>query len=133
MVKETEIKNVNEFYKGLRNKVANLFNLYDKVEMFKGMTEKQKRTIFEFGCACLSEVYNPIQKRYTKQERKKAELKLKQIRHQVCEEIRKFCRDNFTICLKDAPEQQQAEVLGYNNCLKELREFLNQIEQGEKK
>ena len=54
----------------------------------------------------------------------------KVIRHEICEKIREFCRDNFTICLKDTLEQQR-EVLGYNNCLKELRELLDKIERGE--
>ena len=66
-----DIKSVQDFYKALRDEVANLFNGYEKCRIFDGWTEQQKKECFGFGTHILSIVYNPIQKRYTKQERKK--------------------------------------------------------------
>lgn len=66
-----DIKSVQDFYKALRDEVAKLFNDYERYGIFDGWTEKQKKECFGFGTHILSIVYNPIQKRYTKQERKK--------------------------------------------------------------
>lgn len=66
-----EIKNVGEFYQALRNEVANLFNGYDRCGIFEGWTEKQKKECFGFGTHILSNVWLPIQKHYTKKERKR--------------------------------------------------------------
>lgn len=66
-----EIKTTNEFYQALRDRVTDLFNDYDRTRVFEGLSEKEKNTILQFGRGVLSVVYNPIQKRYTKQERKK--------------------------------------------------------------
>lgn len=68
-----DIKSVQDFYKALRDEVANLFNGYEKCGIFDGWTEQQKKECFGFGTHILSIIYNPIQKRYTKQERKKYE------------------------------------------------------------
>lgn len=72
-----EIKTTNEFYQALRSRVANLFNCYDCTGYFEGMSEQQKKIIFQFGCGVLSQVYNPIQKRYTKKARRKVEKTIK--------------------------------------------------------
>ena len=66
-----DIKNVGEFYNKLKEIVANAFNSWDECGLFDGLTEKQKRNIYLFGCCLLSRIYTPIQKRYTMQERKK--------------------------------------------------------------
>lgn len=66
-----DIKNVGEFYNQLKEIVANTFNSWDECGLFDGLTEKQKRDIYYFGCCLLSRIYTPIQKRYTMQERKK--------------------------------------------------------------
>lgn len=68
-----DIKSVKNFYKALRDEVANTFNSYERGGIFDGWTEQQKKECFGFGTHILSIVYNPIQKRYTKQERKKYE------------------------------------------------------------
>lgn len=68
-----DIKSVQDFYKALRDEAANLFNGYERCGIFDGWTEQQKKECFGFGTHILSIVYNPIQKRYTKQERKKYE------------------------------------------------------------
>lgn len=68
-----DIKSVQDFYKALKEKVANLFNSYEKCGIFDDWTEKQKKECFGFGVHIISIIYNPIQKRYTKQERKKYE------------------------------------------------------------
>lgn len=75
-----DIKNISEFYQALKGIVVNRFYDFERVEAFDGMTEKQKRYVLEFGYVVLAEVYNPIQKRYTKQTRKKYEKILKEKR-----------------------------------------------------
>ena len=68
-----DIKSVNEFYNALKGIVVNTFNSYDNGKFFDGWTEEQKKLLYGFGTHILSNVYEPIRKRYTKQERKKYE------------------------------------------------------------
>ena len=85
-----EIKTTTEFYQALRDRVDSLFNGYERVGCFEGLSEQEKKTIFQFGCAVLSDVYNPIQKRYTKQERRKAEKITKEYDDIIAYYVHKF-------------------------------------------
>ena len=66
-----DIKNVGEFHTALKNEVVNLLKNYEKWGFFEGWTEKQKHRCLGFGYHVLSTVWLPIQKHYTKKERKK--------------------------------------------------------------
>ena len=73
-----DIKRVDEFYYALRNEVQELFDGYVNCGIFDGLSTEQKKDILGFGNNVLSNVYNPIQKRYTQQVKKKYEKLLKQ-------------------------------------------------------
>lgn len=101
-----DIKNVGEFYQTLKKEiVVELFNSYDKCGVFEWATDEQKKDVLEFGCAVLSNVYNPIQKRYTQQEKNKNKKIIK-------------CYEKDYKKLKSNQNQKAIE------CLKEIREIL---------
>lgn len=99
-----DIKNVGEFYQALKKEiVVELFNSYDKCGVFEWATDEQKKDVLEFGCAVLSNVYNPIQKRYTQQEKNKNKKIIK-------------CYEKDYKKLKSDQNQKAIE------CLKEVRQ-----------
>lgn len=65
------IKSVADFYIALKNEVLELFHAYEHYGIFDGLDEKQKKNCLGFGIHIIRLIYNPIQKRYTMQERKK--------------------------------------------------------------
>ena len=73
------IKSVADFYKALKNEVLELFHAYEHYGIFDGLDEKQKKNCLCFGNHIISLIYNPIQKRYTMQERKKYDKALNSI------------------------------------------------------
>lgn len=73
------IKSIADFYKALKNEVIELFNGYEGCGIFDGLDEKQKKNCLGFGIHIISLIYNPIQKRYTMQERKKYDKALNSI------------------------------------------------------
>lgn len=73
------IKRVDDFYKALKNEVLELFHAYEHYGIFDGLDEKQKKNCLGFGIHIIRLIYNPIQKRYTMQERKKYDKALNSI------------------------------------------------------
>ena len=73
------IKSVADFYNALKNEVLELFHTYERYGIFDGLDEKQKKNCLGFGIRVINLIYNPIQKRYTMQERKKYDKALNSI------------------------------------------------------
>lgn len=73
------IKRVDDFYKALKNEVVDHFKGLELYGFLDGFDEKQKRVVLSFGIGVIRLVYNPIQKRYTMQERKKYDKALNSI------------------------------------------------------
>lgn len=125
-----DIKSAKEFYKELRNLVANHFNSYDSVGMLDGMTERQKKIVFEFGCGCISLIYNPIQKRYTKQERKKYDKQIAWYENKLAELQEKFdaCQELRKLEAEEANEQSMSRYQELADMEKQLAEKDKEIE-----
>ena len=103
-----DIKSVNEFYNALKGIVTNTFNSYDNGKFFDGWTKEQKKLLYGFGTHILSNVYEPIRKRYTKQERKK------------CEKILNDCNEFLG--------QYQKQVKDLQSQLDHQKEMWNELE-----
>ena len=66
-----DIKRTDDFYRALKDEVADHFKGLEMYGFLDGLDEKQKRVVLSFGIGVINLIYNPIQKRYTMQERKK--------------------------------------------------------------
>ena len=53
------------------------------------------------------------------------------LRHEICEKITRFMRDNFVITTTNCSEEEQNQAIGYDDCLKDLKKLVDQIERGE--
>lgn len=73
------IKRVDDFRKALKDEVVDHFKGLEMYGFLDGLNENQKIKTLTFGFAVIKIVYNPIQKRYTMQERKKYDKALNSI------------------------------------------------------
>ena len=73
------IKRVDDFRRALKNEVADHFKGLEMYGFLDDLNENQKITALAFGFDVITIVYNPIQKRYTMQERKKYDKALNSI------------------------------------------------------
>lgn len=55
---------------------------------------------------------------------------LKDNTKQICEKIRNWCKDNTYFCGSGICEEYYKDCISYNRALKDIKEFLDQIEKG---
>lgn len=126
-------KSVNDFYNELLKEVEDRFNCWDNYGMFEDFDNEQKKDILRFANVILNVVYNPIQKFYTKKERKKYDKLYKDCKN-IFERQRTYTLGLETRCKKYNDENEfnnsrvrflLEQIAKKDDEIKELKQKLN--------